>query len=308
MNTDIAKAGNSSSNRLELLLFRLNGEQLFGINVLKMQEVIPCPPLTQVPQAHPTIIGIAHLRGVTMSIIDLSAAIGNRRLVNNENNLTIIAEFNRRIQGFLIRSVDKIIIRDWNEVYPPPRGTTNKSYLSGVIDVDGTLVEILDIERILVEVLGIDPSLHSIEKVDSSNYITSGQQVLIVDDSTVALKQTSRTLDEINVPHLTARDGTEALKILNDYQAITDTKITDSIPMVISDIEMPKMDGYTLVENIRKTSSMDGIYILLHTSLNGSINVDMAKKCGANDILEKFVPEELAAAVIRGLTDVNNRG
>ncbi len=307
MNEDQTKASIGSSNRLELLLFRLNGEQLFGINVLKMQEVIPCPPLTQVPQAHPTIIGIAHLRGVTMSIIDLSAAIGNRRLTSNENNLTIIAEFNRRIQGFLIRSVDKIIIRDWNDVHPPPKGTTSKSYISGVIDVDGDLVEILDIERILVEVLGIDPSLHSIEKVDSSDYITSSQQVLIVDDSTVALKQTSRTLDEINVPHISARDGAEALKILNDYLSITDAKITGHIPMVISDIEMPKMDGYTLVENIRKTSGLHDIYILLHTSLNGSINVEMAKRSGANDILEKFVPEELAAAVIRGLTDVNSR-
>ncbi len=270
-----------------------------------MQEVIPCPALTQLPQSHPTVIGVSHLRGVTLSIIDLSAAIGNRRLPPNENNLAIIAEFNRRIQGFLVSSIDKIVVKDWSDVRPPPKGTTSKSYISGVIEIDNDLVEILDIERILVEVLGIDPDLGSIEGFDSSEYISDNQMVLIVDDSTVALKQTSRTLDEVNIPHITARDGREALELLNDYLS-SGSKITDCIAMVISDIEMPEMDGYTLVKNIRKTPEMKDLYILLHTSLNGSINVEMAKKCGANDILEKFVPEELIAAVTRGLKEINN--
>ncbi len=305
-NEHLTKAEADSTNRLELLLFRLGGEQRFGINVLKMQEVIPCPALTQVPQSHQTVIGISHLRGITLSIIDLSAAIGNRRLQINEDNLAIIAEFNRRIQGFLVSSIDRIVVKDWSDVRPPPKGTTTKSYISGVIDIDGDLVEILDIERILVEVLGIDPDLKSIEGFDSSDYISDGQKVLIVDDSTVALKQTSRTLDEVNIPHISARDGREALDLLNEYLSTSDTRITDSIPMVISDIEMPEMDGYTLVEKIRNTPAMRDLYVLLHTSLNGSINVEMAKRSGANDILEKFVPEELVAAVTKGLKSINN--
>ncbi len=272
-----------------------------------MQEVIPCPALTQVPQAHSTVIGIAHLRGTTLSIIDLSAAIGNRPLPHDEHNLTIIAEFNRRIQGFLVSSIDKIVVKEWSDVYPPPRGTTTNSYLSGVIDIDGDLVEILDIERIIVEVLHIDPNLDSIKEFDFSKYISSDQAVLIVDDSNVALKQTSRTLDKINIPHITAKDGREAMDLLNKYISKPNTKITDTIPMVISDIEMPEMDGYTLVSKIRNTPEMKDIYILLHTSLNGSINVEKAKRSGANDILEKFVPEELVAAVKRGLQEMQNQ-
>ncbi len=305
-NEHLMKEGADSSNRLELLLFHLGGNQRFGINVLKMQEVIPCPELTQIPQSHPTVIGISHLRGITLSIIDLSAAIGNRSLPLNENNLIIIAEFNRRIQGFLVSKIDRIIVKDWSDVRPPPKGTTPSSYISGVIEIDDDLVEILDIERILVEVLGIDPDLESIEGFDSSDYISDGQKVLIVDDSTVALKQTSRTLDEVNIPHITARDGREAMELLSEHLTSSSNNIIDIIPMVISDIEMPEMDGYTMVENIRKTPAMKDIYILLHTSLNGSINVEMAKKCGANDILEKFVPEELVAAVTRGLKSLNS--
>lgn len=294
-----------SGNRLELLMFRLGGKQRFGINVLKMQEVIPCPALTQMPQSHPTVLGVAHLRGTSLSIIDLSSAIGNRHLPANENNLAIIAEFNRRIQGFLVSSIDRIVLKDWSDVLPPPKGTTSKSYISGIVKIDDDLVEILDIERILVEVLGIDPDLDSIEGLDSSSHISDGQKVLIVDDSTVALKQTSRTLDKVNIPYITARDGREALDLLNELLS-QHNNITDVIPMVISDIEMPEMDGYTLVENIRKTAALSDLYILLHTSLNGSINVEMAKNKGANDILEKFVPEELAAAVTKGLKNINS--
>ena len=286
-------------------MFRLGGKQRFGINVLKTQEVIPCPALTQVPQSHPTVLGIAHLRDISLSIIDLSAAIGNRRLPSNDNNLAIIAEFNRRIQGFLVSGIDRIVVKKWSDVLPPPKGTTSKSYISGIIEIEDDLVEILDIERILVEVLGIDPDLKSIEGLDSSDHISDGQTVLIVDDSTVALKQTSRTLDEVNIPYITAGDGREALDLLNKLLS-ENSNITDAIPMVISDIEMPEMDGYTLVENIRKTPAMSDLYILLHTSLNGSINVETAKNKGANDILEKFVPEELVTAVTKGLKCINS--
>ncbi len=270
-----------------------------------MQEVIPCPALTQVPKSHQAVLGIAHLRGTSLSIIDLSAAIGSRRLPANDTNLAIIAEFNRSIQGFLVSSIDRIVVKEWSDVLPPPKGTTAKSYISGVIKIEDDLVEILDIERILVEVLGIDPDLKSIEGLDSSDHISDGQSVLIVDDSTVALKQTARTLDEVNIPYITARDGREALELLNDILSQNEN-ITDAIPMVISDIEMPEMDGYTLVERIRKTPAMSDLYILLHTSLNGSINVQKAKNKGANDILEKFVPEELVAAVTRGLMSIND--
>ncbi|MEJ2529611.1 MAG: response regulator, partial [Gammaproteobacteria bacterium] len=176
----------------------------------------------------------------------------------------------------------------------------------GVIRLDDELIEILDVERVLVEVLGIDPDLDAVMQTDAGNYLHAGQKVLMVDDSSMARKQISRTLNEINVPHIVACDGKEALDLLNELAAQTDTNITNSIPMVISDIEMPEMDGYTLVKQIRKTPALADLYVLVHTSLNGSINTEQAKKSGADEILEKFVPEELAAAITRGLKKCNN--
>lgn len=295
-----------SGNRLELLMFKLGDRQRFGINVLKMQEVIPCPTLNQIPQSHPTVKGMAHLRGMNLPIVDLSAAIGKRRLPDDERNLIIITEFNRRIQGFLVSMVDRIVVIDWSDVLPPPLGTTSHSYLSGVIRFDDELIEILDVERVLVEVLGIDPDLAKVAQIDASKFMLAGQKVLIVDDSSMARKQITRTLNEINVPHLTACDGKEALDLLNELSAQTSGNLADSIPMVISDIEMPEMDGYTLVKHIRKTPALADLYVLVHTSLNGSINAELAKKTGADEILEKFVPEELAAAITRGLMKCNN--
>jgi len=307
VNIQVENVNTRTGNRLELLLFRLGGRQRFGINVLKMQEVIPCPALTQIPRSHPTVKGMAHLREITLPIIDLSQAIGNRQLPENQDNLVIVTEFNRRIQGFLVRAVDQIEISNWTDVLPPPLGAISTSYLSGVIQKDGELIGILDVERVLEEVLGMDRNLGAIKDMDASKYIRDGQKVLIVDDSSVALKQISRTLDQINIPHLSARDGKEALDILNAQAKQPQTRIMDTIPMVISDIEMPEMDGYSMIQNIRNTPALADLYILVHTSLNGSINAELARDNGANAILEKFVTEELATAVVQGLMDSNNQ-
>ena len=307
VNIQVENVNTRTGNRLELLLFRLGGRQRFGINVLKMQEVIPCPALTQIPRSHPTVKGMAHLREITLPIIDLSQAIGNRQLPENQDNLVIVTEFNRRIQGFLVRAVDQIEISNWTDVLPPPLGTISTSYLSGVIRKDGELIGILDVERVLEEVLGMDRSLDAIKDMDACKYIRDGQKVLIVDDSSVARKQISRTLDQINIPHLSARDGKEALDILNAQAKQPQTRIIDTIPMVISDIEMPEMDGYSMIKNIRNTPELADLYILVHTSLNGSINAELARDNGANAILEKFMTEELVKAVVQGLMDSNNQ-
>lgn len=306
MNTE--NVNTRSGNRLELLLFHLGSKQRFGINVLKMQEVIPCPTLTQIPKSHRTVKGMAHLRELTLPIVDLSQAIGNRQLPEKQGNLVIITEFNRRIQGFLVSAVDRIEISNWSDVLPPLLGTTNKSYLSGVIQKPDELIQILDVERVLEEALGLERNIEAMPKIDTSELLQEGQRVLVVDDSSVALKQICRTLDKINIPRITARDGKEALEILNELVAQSEARITDTIPMVISDIEMPEMDGYTLIKNIRNTPALAELYLLVHTSLNGSVNTDIAQRSGANEILEKFIPEELASAVVQGLTNLNSQG
>ncbi|MGD0960142.1 MAG: chemotaxis protein CheW, partial [Methylomonas sp.] len=141
-------------NRFELLLFRLAKRQRFGINVFKVQEVIQCPPLTQIPNSHYVIRGVAHLRGKTIPVLDLSMAIGMQPLAHDVSSYVIVTEYNRSVQGFLVGSVDRIINIGWEQVRPPPTGTGKSSYLTAVTEIDGELIEVIDVEKVMKEVIG----------------------------------------------------------------------------------------------------------------------------------------------------------
>ncbi|MCP4126170.1 MAG: purine-binding chemotaxis protein CheW, partial [Gammaproteobacteria bacterium] len=141
-------------NRMELLLFRLAGRQRYGINVFKVQEVITCPSLTEVPGSSPVVRGIANMRGKTITVMDLSMSIGGPSLGDTENRFVIITEYNRRVQGFLVGSVDRIINSNWDQILPPPKGLTSDSYMTAVTQIDDELVEIIDVEKVMKEVIG----------------------------------------------------------------------------------------------------------------------------------------------------------
>lgn len=288
-------------NRLELLLFHLGSEQQFGINVLKVQEIIDCPALTHLPASHASVCGIARLRGKALSVIDLSSAIGKQPIYKNDDypgeGTVIITEFNRITQGFLVERVDRIIVREWKDILPPPKALGLSSYMTGVTEIDGTLVQILDVENILSVVTPTEVNI-TMTDLDVADVVQG--KILIVDDSALARKQIAETIEAINLSYITATNGKEALEILNKHNKLDNEK-SDLISMVVSDIEMPEMDGYTLTENIRNEPAISNMYILLHTSLNGKINLEKAEQAGANDMLTKFIPEELMQKIVIGL-------
>ena len=290
-------------NRLELLLFRLDSDQLFGINVFKVQEVIQCPALTQIPDSHRVVSGVANLRGRTVTIMDLGKAIGCKGVANPRDNFVVVTEYNQYVQGFLVGGVDRIVNMNWGEILPPPKGIGNDNYLTAVTKVDGALVEIIDVEKVLAEVIGwkedvsqdlIDEAAHHDEEITPC--------ILVADDSSVARNQIKRTLDQLGVQCVLAKDGKEALDMLkswaDDQQSVT---LDDRLFMVISDIEMPEMDGYTFTTEVRKDPRLCNLHILLHTSLSGVFNNAMVQKVGANDFIAKFQPDVLAAAVLKRL-------
>lgn len=290
---------NKSDDRLDLLLFDLYGRQRFGINVLKVQEIVPCPALIRIPDSHPAIRGVAHLRGRAVSVIDLAAALGRGRIPDEAGPCwVIVTQFNRSHQGLLVGRVDRIVERPWQSVLPPPRGSGRNSYMSGVTEIERELVQILDVERVLAEVTGIgEPELQGQE---TPRLRAPEARVLVVDDSTVARAHTGRILDQLGLGYTMARDGREALDVL-DQLGVHGDQNPAGIAMVISDIEMPELDGYALTKALRQRGHLEGLYVLLHTSLNGSINLERAKRCGADAVLTKFVAEELAQEVLNGL-------
>ncbi|MFM5819943.1 chemotaxis protein CheV [Aeromonas sanarellii] len=282
-------------NRLELLLFRLNGRQRFGINVFKVREVLQCPPLTVMPKLNSCIRGVAHIRGQTISVIDLSMAMGKRPIQDLSKCFIIISEYNRSIQGFLVHSVERIINMNWESILPPPKGAGRINYMTAVTEVDGELVEILDVERILNEISPVSTEV-SAELVEASvEHNPLGRPVLVADDSSVARKQVQRALEAIGVQCVLAKDGREALNMLLEMSR--NGPIKDQVALVISDIEMPEMDGYTFTAEIRNNPALKDLHVILHTSLSGVFNQAMVQKVGANNFIAKFQPDELAKAV-----------
>jgi len=285
-------------NRLELLMFRLGGRQLYGINVFKVQEVIRCPPLNSLPQAHPVIKGVAHLRGKTISVIDLRMAISHRALPDDEESFVIITEYNRFTQGFLVNAVDRIININWSDIMPPPKGSGKNSYLTAVTQVGDDMVEIIDVEKVFAEIMGVNEEIdEEILEESESDDVDDSVHVLVVDDSSVARNQIKRLLDKVGIGCTVANDGQEGLDILKEW-AKDDIPVHERINLVISDIEMPRMDGYTLTTEIRKDPKLENLYVLLHTSLSGVFNKSMVEKVGANNFVPKFNPDELAETIL----------
>ena len=284
-------------NRLELLLFRLDGPQLYGINVFKVREVLQCPKLTLIPKSHPVVCGVASIRGATIPILDLAMATGAGALKDQSNPFVIITEYNTKTQGFLVRSVERIVNMNWEDIHPPPKGTGHDHYLTAVTRMDDQLVEIIDVEKVLAEV---SPSPETITQgvvdVETQSKALS-LRVLTVDDSSVARKQVARCLQTVGVEVVSLNDGRQALDYLR--KLVEEGKgPSEEFLMMISDIEMPEMDGYTLTAEIRNDPRMQKLHIILHTSLSGVFNQAMVKKVGADDFLAKFRPDDLASRVV----------
>ncbi len=298
---NVLESNRLAGTRLELLLFRLEGPQQYGINVFKVQEVIPYQKLTAVPGSHHYVNGIATLRGTTMPIIDLSRAIGRQPLSNPREGNIIITEYNRSVHGFLVASVANIVNTQWETVQPQPKGIGRNTFVTAVTIINGQMVEILDVEKVLDQVVHTDTHV--------SDDLTQGgeantRRVLVVDDSSVARKQITQALGQIGIDCMTAHDGREALDMLKELVA-SGADLESELLMVISDIEMPEMDGYMLTTAIRQEMKLQKLYILLHSSISGVFNVDMVRKTGANKFIQKYSADDLASAVLEVCREAN---
>lgn len=280
-----------------LLLFRLSHRQLFALGTLKIRELVPYTKLSAIPKSHHTIIGAATVRGNTIPIIDMAAAVGYAPIGEDEreNAYIIITDCQRMVMGFLVRSIDKIMDCNWRDIEPPPSNLGKNAYLTGVTRVDDKLVQLLDVELLLSKVFPLSLASKRAILTDVQREILKPLNILLVDDSLVARKQLSDALDSINIPYQVTSDGREALAIMERaHQA------GHPVDLLVSDIEMPGLDGYELAFEVKNTPALANAYIILHTSLSSEISVSQAHQVGANEALTKFDAHELIEAMLRG--------
>ncbi len=287
-------------NRLELLLFRCNKKQRYGINVFKVREVILCPPIQQIPHSHPDVRGVIQVRGKILPVIDLGKVLGSPLPADTAGLYVVITEFSRSIQGFLVSGVDRILNMNWDAILPPPKIANH--YLTAVTQFDDELIEIIDVEKVLAEINPIKPGVS--DEFSRPGLVEQRRlPVLVVDDSSTARSLITRTLDQIGFSSITAKSGKEGLDILQKM-AGEGQPMANRLALVISDIEMPEMDGYTLTAEIKKDDRLKGLHVILHSSMSGGFNDALAQKVGADCFLPKFNPDELARVVLEQMPHV----
>jgi len=281
----------------KLLLFYLNDQRLFGLGTLKIREIMPYTPLSRLPQSHSAVVGTMNFRGSTVPVIDMAAAAGYRPMTEEDRKTAsiIVTDVQRQEIGFLVRNVRKIIETEWKDVMPPPKSLGDRAFITGLLQLDEEIVQLMDVELLLARVYPESVNPSEVVLTDLQRETLKGLNILLVDDSQVARKQLSDALDSKDVSYSVTTNGQDALDRL--LKAEDEGRPVD---ILVSDIEMPGLDGYELTFNVRDHNSLKQPYIILHTSLNSEMSVSYATQVGADEALTKFDAEELLHAILRG--------
>jgi len=299
----------AGTNKLEILLFTLgmdqrsNRRENFGINVFKVREVMRTPEITQAPEMPPAVEGMVSLRGVLIPVIDLAKYVGVQ--TESKPEIMIVSEYNGHTQGFLVEAVDTILRLDWSQMRVPPEMLNNnlRGLVTAVTELDsGKLVMMLDVEKVLAETNEIDDSQEFKAIQPQSDLI--GKTVFFADDSSVARKQISRTLDALQINYIESINGKRAwdeLQRLAVQAESTGKSVRDMVQMILTDVEMPEMDGYMLTKSIKSDPRFAGIPVLMHSSLSGGSNQKLGQSVGVDAYVAKFEPHKLTEAVVNML-------
>ena len=281
-----ARTNLAGTNKMEILLFNLGSDEKFGINVFKVKEVSHAGKITRTPNMPSGVDGIVSLRGHVMPVLNLAKFMGVTERTPHQTMM--VAEYNTHILGFLVKEVDRIIRVDWDKVRPTEGMLSDKGALITAITNldDGSLVSILDVEQILSDAFG-EAIVGNVEKVEAGHELC----VFFADDSMVARRKIAETLDKMGVKHIQANNGQEAwdrLRTMADASQHGGKSMRDQMQVILTDAEMPAMDGYVLTQYIKNDKRFEGIPVVMHSSLSSDANRAMGKRVGVDYYVPKF--------------------
>lgn len=299
----------AGSNKLEMLLFSLGvdqrsgREETFGINVFKVREVMRVPEITRAPDMPPSVEGMVSLRGSLVPVIDLIKYVG----IQNDSapQIMIVTEYNGHTQGFLVESVDTILRVDWSSMKVPPEMLTVQmgGLITAVTELkDGRIVMMMDVEKILAET----SSYADDSTIAALSPLGLGEKtIFFADDSVVARKQIQKALEALGLKYMFATNGKEAWQELQKVAAraeVMQQPVKDFIQLILTDVEMPEMDGYVLTRSIKSDARFAGIPVLMHSSLSSDANQQLGRSVGVDEYVSKFEPIKLAEVLSRLLS------
>ena len=300
----------AGTNKLEILMFTLGMDsrsgrrETYGINVFKVREVMRIPAITKAPDMPAAVEGMVSLRGALVPVIDLAKYTNMQ--TDTRPSIMIVTEYNGHTQGFLVEGVDTILRLDWSSMKVPPEMLN--AQLGGLVVAvtempDKRLVMMMDVEKVLADTgnFGTDEVLFKhIPQISVAN-----RTVFFVDDSPVARKQIARTLDAMGVHYISAVNGKKAweeLRRLADSADVAHVPVSNLIQVILTDVEMPEMDGYMLTRKIKGDQRFNNIPVLMHSSLSSQSNQQLGKAVGVDEYVPKFEPQKLSQTLIRLLS------
>lgn len=289
MNTNILLE--SGTNELELLEFQV-GENNFGINISKVVEILINQDVTPVPNAPAEVEGVFIPRDKLISVIDLHKVVHVEH-TKSEKEMFIICEFNQMHVAFHVTNVKGIQRISWSDISDPPAvsngdGNSAAGLSTGVAKIDGKIIIILDFEKI-VSLLNRDAGLdtHGLDKIQKPNAVVGSKHIVVADDSKFLNKMITDSLSNIGFHNIVSfGNGQDAWNYISSFRDKGDD-VTDFISCVISDIEMPKMDGHRLTKLIKDDAVLKKIPVLLFSSLINDQMVKKGKSVGADGQFSK---------------------
>ncbi|MDE2247461.1 MAG: chemotaxis protein CheV [Xanthomonadaceae bacterium] len=282
-------------NRVAMLLFRLGDAQLFGINVFKVREVLRRPPIERMPGRHPLQAGTCDYRGQTIPVIDLAAALGYEPLIEVASAHLMVTEFSRTMQGFLVADVQHMVHCDGASLVAPPSTLGYGARVNAITRINGALLAVVDVEHVLASIDAPPAELSAQIQQHLGGGARHRRRVMVVDDSLIARRRVVGLLGKMNIECVVAHDGREALDRLLEFAQAGEEQ---QVGLVLSDIEMPRLDGYALTRAIREAPALRRLKVVLHSSLSGLFNEALVKEVKADRFVAKFQPDVLAQVVL----------
>lgn len=301
----------TNTNKFELLLFRLDEtDELYGINVFKVREIMVMPHITKIARGPEMLLGMAEIRGQVLPVIDLPKMING--VSEHKPNILLVTEYSRSTQAFAVEAVEEIVRLEWGQVVSAEQNTEG-AFVTSIARFETEkgqhLVQVLDVEQILREVMPGRQNEDTTEQLEEQTVrIKPGSKILAADDSGFARALIEGSLKSLNLPYIMENNGLDAwntLLALAEDAEQGGKSVEEQVALVLTDLEMPEMDGFTLTRKIKAHKDMQNIPVIIHSSLSGSASEDHVRKVGADGYVAKFVAKELAQSIQNVLDKFN---
>ncbi|MCM5511067.1 chemotaxis protein [Vibrio sp. SCSIO 43169] len=247
----------------------------FALDTIKIKEVVPYQRPTVLPAYHKYVVGAVTIRGTSMPIVDLSVVMGGQAVPAEERDsqTLIVADCMRMLVAFMVHEVERIMSYDWKFGTPLPETLGQETFILGTTRYEERLAQLLDIEQVLVDIFSAQIDEAGVRLSQEEIALLQQVSVIVVDDFSIARKPTSELLDRFGVSYQTFKSTDEALSVLRECSTPR-----SAFHVLVSDIEMPKMDGYELVFAVNDDPNTRALYTILYSSLSSDMSQERAKQ------------------------------